>query len=376
MSAFTLLTIKSKDHKNMRVAFGVMILTLLLQAHVGFAQELSFEKGTHDFGEVNEEDGPISYTFRFVNTSDKTAQIKNVSASCGCTTPQWTSEVLQPGDSGLVIAEYNPLNRPGKFNKSLAISYLIGEESQSNTLFIEGIVKPKPTTIEDELPTLMGGLRVKYKSFNMGRITDKELVVKQFDVYNASDTVIVWKDSMLTPSHINISFSSDTLQPDDLGAVVLTYDPKEKKDLGFVSDNVVLYTSEKEDADKSFNVIATIQEYFPEMTEEELARAPRLSFDRTQHDFGQVSVGNTVVTEFTITNNGQQDLSIRKTKPNCGCTVSVPEKDQLAPGESMKMEVSFNTSGRRGRQYKTVTVFSNDPTAPSQMISIKADIQE
>ena len=39
-------------------------------------------------------------------------------------------------------------------------------------------------------------------------------------------------------------------------------------------------------------------------------------------------------------------------------------------------KVILDTSGRRGRQYKTGTVFSNDPSAPSQMISIKADIQE
>ena len=340
------------------------------------AQELQFDVTTYDFGEVNEEGGAVTHTFSFVNKGDEPIQISSVQASCGCTTPQWTKEAIQPGDSGSITAEYNPLNRPGKFDKSLAVHYKLGSKPSTTTLYIEGLVKPKPKTIEDELPTLVGNLRVKYRSLNMGKMTNKELVVQRFDVYNDGDSAINWLDSIDSPDYIQITFDPQTLNPKDLGAIVVTYDPKKKDDFGFVTDNVMLLTDESKDSRKLFSVIATIQEYFPEMTAEELARAPRLTFDRTQHDFGSVTLGNKVITEFTLTNTGKEELNIRKTKPNCGCTISVPEKETIAPGESVKMKVSFDTSGRRGRQYKTVTVFTNDPTAPSQMISIKADIKD
>ncbi len=359
----------------MRVIYLSILFGLITIVSLN-AQDLKFEVGSYDFGEVKEEDGPVSYTFSFVNTADEAVRITAVNASCGCTTPQWTKELVQPGDSGLITAAYNPLNRPGKFNKSLVVGYNVGESTNTSTLYIEGEVKPKPTTIEDELPTVIGDLRVKYKTFNIGRITTKEEIVKRFDVYNHGDSVVIWSDSVVGPKHVNVRYEPDTLQTQELGAIVLTYNPKEKDDLGFVSDNVVLFASNQEDSDLSFNVIATIQEYFPEMTEEELAKAPRLVFDRTQHDFGKVNVGNTVVTEFEVTNKGQTPLLIRKTKSNCGCTVSKIESESIAPGETKKLEVILDTSGRRGRQYKTVTVFSNDPSAPSQMISIKADIQE
>ena len=355
---------------------ALTILTCLGIMSFSVAQELEFDKSTHDFGEVKEEDGPVSYTFTFVNSGAEAVQINGVQASCGCTTPQWTKEAIQPGDSGSITAEYNPLNRPGKFDKSLAVTYKLGSKPQSTTLYIEGIVKPKPKTIEDELPTIIGSLRVKYKSFNMGKVTDKELVVKRFDVYNSGDSAVTWLDSIVGPKYISVSFDPEVLQPEDLGVMIVTYDPKAKNDLGFVSDNVVLFTDEQEESEKSFNVIATIQEYFPEMTADELAKAPKLTFDRTQHDFGKVTQGNKVVTAFSLTNTGKSELSIRKAKPNCGCTISTPEKDVIAPGETVKMEVSFDTTSRRGRQYKTITVFSNDPTAPSQMISIKADITD
>ena len=359
----------------MRVIYLSIFLGLITTMSLN-AQDLKFEVGSYDFGEVKEEDGPVSYTFSFVNAAEEAVQITAVNASCGCTTPQWTKELIQPGDSGLITAEYNPLNRPGKFNKSLVVGYKVGETTNNSTLYIEGEVKPKPTTIEDELPTVIGDLRVKYKTFNMGRITTKEDIIKRFDVFNHSDSSVVWSDSIIGPKHVKVSFEPDTLKSKELGAIVLTYDPKKKDDLGFVSDNVVLFTQNTNDSDLSFNVIATIQEYFPEMTDEELAKAPRLVFDRTQHDFGKVNVGNSVVTEFEVTNNGQTPLVIRKTKSNCGCTVSKMESESIAPGQTKKLTVTLDTSGRRGRQYKTVTVFSNDPSAPSQMISIKADIQD
>lgn len=347
-------------------------LGLLFSVH---SQELKFETSSHNFGEVKEDQGSVSHSFSFVNNLEAPIRILEVEASCGCTTPRWTKEVVQPGDSGSVTAEFDPYNKPGKFNKSMSISYDYKGQTRKSTLFIEGLVKPKKQTIEEELPTKLGGLRVVYGVFNLGRITDDALVVSKLDVFNDSDSVIFWKDSITGPKHIQVAFEPDTLVSGALGEIVLTYDPKLKDDLGFVSDNILLYTNEEEEAVKSFNVIATIQEYFPERTAEELAKAPRLTFDRVQHNFGHVNEGNRVVTEFTLSNTGKEELTIRKTKPNCGCTVSIPEKNVIQPGESIKLEVSFNTQGRRGRQYKTVTVFSNDPTAPSQMISIKADVQ-
>ncbi|MEQ9307705.1 MAG: DUF1573 domain-containing protein [Marinoscillum sp.] len=340
------------------------------------AQDLDFVKTTHDFGDVKEESGPVVYSFDFVNTSKDTLLINSVNASCGCTTPDWSKEAVAPGDSGFITAQYDPLNRPGKFKKSLTVDYVLGANPQTKSVFIEGLVQPKPKTVEDELPTVMGALRVKYKAFNMGKITNNEASIHNFDVYNESDSVVSWlADKSQIPDFMEVSFVPETLEPKTMGVVSLKYDVGAKNDLGFVTDNIVLFTSEPVDSMKEFHVIATIEEYFPPMTPEELSVAPKLVFDKTQLDFGRVTGGNKVVGTFTMTNKGKSDLIIRKTKTNCGCTLSKPAKTIIAPGEQVELEVSFDTAGRRGRQYKTVTVFTNDPTASSQMISIKADVQ-
>src|SRR5690606_39677980 len=69
-----------------------VLLSFLSLAFTLAAQkpEMSFEKKLHDFGNVNEADGPVSYVFEFVNKGKQPLVIHNVVASCGCTTPEWT----------------------------------------------------------------------------------------------------------------------------------------------------------------------------------------------------------------------------------------------------------------------------------------------
>ena len=148
-------------------------------------------------------------------------------------------------------------------------------------------------------------------------------------------------------------------------------------DLGFLVDNLTFFTSEEgADSVKSFTVYASVEEYFPPMTAEELAEAPRLKFESTEYDFGSVKQGETVTAEFRFTNNGKTPLNIRKTAVSCGCTVAELETETFEPGESSVLKVNFNSSGRRGNQQKSVTIFSNDPSNPTQRVVIKARVED
>lgn len=106
-----------------------------------FAQGvITFETTTHEFGDVKETGGPITHEFKFKNTGDQPVIISNVQASCGCTTPDWTKTPVAPGGSGLIKAQYNPLGRPGQFNKSLTITSNAVEAT--TVVFIKGNVVP------------------------------------------------------------------------------------------------------------------------------------------------------------------------------------------------------------------------------------------
>lgn len=354
-----------------------IFLVFLVTSHFTFAQfvqELAFSDKTHDFGTINEVDGPVEYEFIFTNTGTNNINVINVNASCGCTTPGWTREEVPPGGTGYIKAKYDPQNRPGPFSKSLTVT--TNGTTERYVLYIKGIVTPRPRTIEDDFPTLMGGIRVKNRGFNLGKVLNNAPVTKEFEIYNASENPIRFLDSTQAPAYITVQVLPITLEPKTKGNIIITYDTGARNDYGFMSENIVLFTDEAESSRKSFSVYANIEEYFPPMTPEELAQAPKLTFKTHLHDFGRIKQGDVVSTIFLFTNIGKSELNIRKTKATCGCTVSKPEKSTLSPGESSKLTVTFNSSGRRGSQQKSVTIFSNDPSAPTQRITIKAFIEE
>ena len=339
------------------------------------AETLVFTEKTFDFGTVKEEEGPIIHEFAFINKGMEPVKILNVKASCGCTTPDWSKDPIQPGQNGFIQAQYNPQNRPGEFNKSLTVTTDAG--SAPVRLYIKGNVVPKPKSLEEELPTELGALRVKYRSFNMGKIsTSGEAAVKEFDVYNAGDSTIVFRDSVESPSYIKLEFEPKELTAKSKGLVKIYYDAKAKDDFGFISDNIRFFTNEDGlEAVKSISVYATIEEYFPPMSEEDLAKAPILKLAQSVYDFGTVRDKN-VSAKFTITNTGREQLEIRKTKSNCTCAEAKLKKQSLKPGESTELEVTFNPEGRRGNQQKSITIFSNDPRNSAQRVTIKAYIAE
>lgn len=100
--------------------------------------EIKFDKETNDFG-VIPQGVPASYTFIVTNTGKAPLIITNASASCGCTTPEWTKEAIKPGGKGYVKATYNAAS-PGQFMKTVTVtSNAAGRESV--TLTLKGEVK-------------------------------------------------------------------------------------------------------------------------------------------------------------------------------------------------------------------------------------------
>lgn len=357
----------------MRAFLIVGIACFLSVAH-GQAK-LKFEKETHVFGEIKEEGGFAEFTFNFVNTGDQPITIKHVKASCGCTTPGWTKEAVMPGDSGYVKARYNPRNRPGRFRKSLRLTTTQGSENK--TLYIAGTVKPKPKSIAEELPVSAGDLRLKYQSLNMGKLTTEKTVEKDFDVYNNGDDSLQLQHHLMeVPSHIQLALQPKVLAPKTKGILRVKFDPVMKDDLGFLSDNVTIQTDTAVTLKNQFYIISTIEEFFPEMTAEELDASPKLAIADRVIDFGKVVEGELVEAEFILTNEGKKKLNFRKIKSNCSCVTYSDISSNLKKGKSESLKLLFDTNGRRGNQYKTVTLFSNDPTAPTQMVTIKGTVQK
>lgn len=93
------------------------------------APRFKFTEEVYDFGTVKE--GPqAEHVFAFKNVGKSPLIISNVSASCGCTTPNWSKEPVMPGKSGKITVMYNTQGRVGPIDKAVYI--------QSNAVLPEG----------------------------------------------------------------------------------------------------------------------------------------------------------------------------------------------------------------------------------------------
>ncbi|MBD5329655.1 MAG: DUF1573 domain-containing protein [Bacteroides sp.] len=130
----------------MRKYLFLLIAVLALVPAVAMAKEktqakISFTEKSHNFGTVKEEGGPVSYEFQFVNDGDGNLIVYEATAQCGCTKPEYPKNPVAPGKKGVIKVTYNPIGRPGPFEKTVTVK--TNAKGGKSRLKISGNVMPK-----------------------------------------------------------------------------------------------------------------------------------------------------------------------------------------------------------------------------------------
>ncbi len=94
---------------------------------------------------------------------------------------------------------------------------------------------------------------------------------------------------------------------------------------------------------------------------------PVISWDAKTFDFGQLKQGEKTTTSYSFTNTGDAPLVISNVQITCGCTATEWSRRPLAPKETSKITVTFNSAGKMGRQNKIITVISNAEKIEEQL---------
>ncbi|MBD0823906.1 MULTISPECIES: DUF1573 domain-containing protein [Aestuariibaculum] len=141
--------------------------------------------------------------------------------------------------------------------------------------------------------------------------------------------------------------------------------------LGLSALSLIAFTSCKENAAKKIeeaNVIAAAER------DAVASKFPKIEFNETEHDFGEIEKGTPVETTFTYKNVGEAPLVITDIKSSCGCTVPKDwSREPLAPGKSAEFSVKFNGSGAN-KISKTITVTANTEKG-SEIVKITAFVK-
>lgn len=86
---------------------------------------------------------------------------------------------------------------------------------------------------------------------------------------------------------------------------------------------------------------------------------PKIEFDKKEYNFGDIIQGDTIMHSFVFTNTGSEPLILNNVVTTCGCTATQWPKTPLNAGESAKIQVVFNSTGRFGMQRKIIRIRSN-----------------
>lgn len=104
---------------------------------------------------------------------------------------------------------------------------------------------------------------------------------------------------------------------------------------------------------------------------------PSIQFLTSEVEVGRIfDTDQPVTNKVRFTNTGNAPLEIVDVSASCGCTAGKPDKRVYQPGESGEIEITFNPRNRNGQQRTRVTVRTNDPVRPTQVISVSAFVQK
>lgn len=92
-----------------------------------------------------------------------------------------------------------------------------------------------------------------------------------------------------------------------------------------------------------------------------LAATAKITFEKTELDFGELESGKVVDMEYKFKNTGDETLIIKNISSSCGCTVTKVDKKEYQPGEEGVIPVKFFSRGYNGKITKIITVATNDP---------------
>lgn len=109
-----------------------------VSANNGAMGKIEYVETEFDFGTIKE-GNIIDHVFKFKNTGDAPVILSQVSASCGCTTPDYTKEPVLPGQEGEIRVSFNSQGQVGRQQKIVTISS--NAENRVSTVQIKGTVE-------------------------------------------------------------------------------------------------------------------------------------------------------------------------------------------------------------------------------------------
>jgi hypothetical protein len=105
---------------------------------------------------------------------------------------------------------------------------------------------------------------------------------------------------------------------------------------------------------------------------------PRLNFETTHFDFGDVVNGEIPSRDILVSNEGDLPVIVQSVSTTCGCTKATLEPMTIPGGGSPNLHITFDSGAHgpelEGQVIRQIFITSNDPEQPEAMVEFTANV--
>lgn len=327
---------------------------------------------SHNYGIINENDGDAKCTFTLINTGDSPLVITNARATCGCTRPKYSKEAIAPGDSMTISVSYDPVGRPGRFNKKIYID--TNTEPKRSTLEISGVVIANEQTIKSRFPVDGGELKLRTSVVPLGEVKKGKFKTCFLDAYNSSpDSITPQWENM--PEYLSVMTAPKIVPPGEQATFTFYINTTKCSKWGFIEDSITLIPDKNSNHHIPVIVTTIIKEDFSKLTPGQRLNAPAIAVpDRV--DFETIKHNNGIISKtFNIENFGKDELIIRRISTrDTGIEISI-DKEKIKKGKSAIVSINVDTSKISDEIFNSrITIISNDPERSETTVRLVGEI--
>lgn len=347
--------------KPLRTIYAIIALATAIHA----AADIRWLETAHDFGAFNEEMGPATCSFRFVNNGTAPVEILAARASCGCTSPAYTRKPVAPGDTGTVTVTYDPAGRPGRFSKFVAVDI---DNAPRVKLIVKGTVVGSSESVGLRYPVDAGnGLMLRRGAVMFGQIKKGRTRTASVDIYNRTNDSIT-PQITVGPAHLTAMMEPKTIAPGEQATAIFYFNSGRCNLYGLVNDSITITAGTHSYA---LPAVAIIEEDFDRLTPKELAKAPVAAPEADRIDFGNISGTQPVSRTCLLRNNGKSPLIVRRLySADPGISVNI-DRTTIKPGKTALITATVDPATLTGAILNArASLITNDPANPTATIRL------
>ena len=314
---------------------------------------------------------PVVAEYELHNASSRDFSIAKVRTSCGCTTVDYPEGIIH-GNADFTLRATYDAKQMGHFEKQIGI-YTEGNK-EPFMLTLKGVVVDEVVDFSGDYPLSLGDLLVDQNEIMFDDVNRGDRPIAKIHILNNTDQT-VQPIIMHTPNYIVAEVSPSKIRPGRSGVALITLDTRSISDYGLTETTVFLGKNpgDRVAPNKRINISALLLPSFSDLTDQQLAQAPRILLSTTSLNLGPFNGKKKLKGEIDIQNTGHATLDITKLQMmTVGLQVSL-NKTKLAPGEYAKLKITAVERDLKLVKEPRVLMITNDPEQPKVVIEVKTE---